>query len=165
MILPPLFKLVLDIRGAARSNLCMIVIINASRKRRNCPYGTVCGRVKRMLNKPSIPKFIISAAAGFLIGAALVVFPGPGFGHLNWAAGDGQALKASRIFNRNIAVNFHLNEQERRLGADLYNRAIWLCILQNEIECLPFLMLTSSLGPVMLLICWRKPEPKMEQTA
>lgn len=133
----------------------MIVIFKANTHR----------AVWMMLNRPSIPKFFLSAAAGFLVGAALVVFPGPRCGHLNWDAGDGQAREVSRIYDHNIAVNFKLKEQDRQLGGELYEKAIWLCVLQNELECLPFLMFTASLGPVILLVRSRKSAAKIEQTA
>lgn len=118
-----------------------------------------------MLKRPSIAKFVLSAAAGFLVGAALVVFPGPRFGHLNWHAGDGQALEVSRIYNHNILGNYRIKEQDRQLGGELYDKAIWLCVLQNELECLPFLMFTSSLGPLILLATFRQSVCRQDQTA
>ena len=110
-------------------------------------------------------KIFLSAIAGFLIGAALVVFPGPGLGHLNWHAGDGQALEVSLIYNHNILGNYRIKEQDRQLGGELYEKAVWLCVLQNELECLPFLIVCGLLGPVLLQAKFRKSTSRLDQTA
>lgn len=116
-----------------------------------------------MFKRPSTLKLFLSAAAGFLVAAALVCFPGPGCGHLKWNAGDGQALVAGEIYHHKLFVNYHLSQQDRQLADDLYERAIWLCVLQNEIDCLPFIILSSAVGPALLLINWRSSVSRMNQ--
>lgn len=118
-----------------------------------------------MLKKTSTFKLLFSAVAGFLVGAVLVVFPGPGLGHLKWDGGNGQGVEACRIYHDNLEANFHLSEQEKRLAQESFQKTAGLCILQNELDCLPFLMLCSFLGPVILLVGWRSSVSKMDQVA
>lgn len=116
-----------------------------------------------MLNRPSTSKLFLSAVAGFVIGAALVYFPGSVI--MKPGMRKGQPQEIYQIYFHDLTEGIHLSEQDRLSADQLHKRTVWLCVLLNELDCMPFLMLTTFAGPTFLLLRWRRSTSKIDQTA
>jgi hypothetical protein len=90
----------------------------------------------------------ISAIAGFLVAAFLVIIPGTVF------------FEFMRPGRRPVAQEFLTKEREllNRLHHKHYapldnlnTKFILLCLAQNELDCFPFLLICASVGPAIIL--------------
>ncbi len=99
-------------------------------------------------------KLVLSAIAGFLIAATLVFIPGTLF--MRPSRREGAPREILGIYHHDLVDGIYLKPEERQQLEDLINRAGWLCIAQNELDCFPFSLLVSSIGPAALIIRRRR---------
>ena len=100
--------------------------------------------------KSTLLKVINSALAGFMISASLVVFPGTLFMKPSRQLGPAQMV---------LALNMTLEQQYWAAGLetpkvlqDLMLQGFLLAIARNEVDCLPFLLIGTGLGPLLMWI-------------
>jgi hypothetical protein len=111
--------------------------------------------------KQSIRLFL-SAIVGFLIAAFLVLFPGSRFMHPGIR--EGQPQQIFQIYYHDLLQGMKLkNEEDRKFADDLRDRTMWLCLAQNEIDCLPLLLFAGCIGPAIIL--FRKRKSNQNQTS
>lgn len=92
----------------------------------------------------------LSAIAGFLIAAMLVLFPGSRFMHPG--VREGQPQQIFQIYYQDLHQGMKFrNEDDRNFADALRDRAMWLCLAQNEIDCLPLLIFSGCIGPAIIL--------------
>ncbi|MDX1988750.1 MAG: hypothetical protein SFV17_18845 [Candidatus Obscuribacter sp.] len=98
--------------------------------------------------KHKLLKVTISALAGFLISASLVVVPGTLFMVPSKRPGAAQMI---------LGLNMSLQERYWATGVkspkllqDLMWQGFLLSLAQNQVDCLPFLFLGASLGPLLI---------------
>jgi hypothetical protein len=115
-----------------------------------------------MLNGGLILKIFLSAAAGLLLGAALVVFPGSLYMKLGMR--EGQPELVDKIFFDDLNEGRRLNEHDRRLANQLFAKSGALCLALNELDCLPFLAFCSWMGPAVLIIKLRRSNRGLDLT-
>lgn len=93
-------------------------------------------------------KIAVSAIAGTLVAAMLVIVPGTIF------IRPSMREPAQRIF----ALHDEIKPWGATLGpfhdaylVELMTKTFWLCILQNQIDSLPFLLSAGCVGPALLM--------------
>lgn len=106
-------------------------------------------------------KIGLSAIAGFLFAALLVVVPGTMF--MRPSRREGPQHEIWRI-ERDMIFSGRATDKRIQDQLDaLSNKTFQLCILQNEISCWPFLLTASSVGPLLLLVRRKEGSTKFRQ--
>jgi len=85
-------------------------------------------------------KVFLSAIVGLFIGATLVYFPGVIFMKGSWPP------VVYEIFNADL----QLITKGIPVPDELRSKTKWLCIALIELNCLPFLLFCSCVGPTVL---------------
>lgn len=104
-------------------------------------------------------KMLCSAIAGFLIAAAFVVVPGTIF--MRPSRREGQPQQILSRYHELKRASFGKNQQSDLLAEELIWKAFWLCVAQNEVDCLPFLVCCASVGPAIILLRSRNKNDNM----
>lgn len=98
-------------------------------------------------------KLFLSAMAGLLVAAMLVVFPGTGLVFMR--PSTNKHLRDSHFYRTYWDVWMHyrieLHHEPPAILDEISQKAFWLCIAENEINCWPFLLGCTSIGPIILI--------------
>lgn len=98
----------------------------------------------------SLSALFKSAIFGFLLASFLVIFPG--FFSQQYGLRQGPHREVLDIYYGKLDTGIFLAESERQCADSLLLKAVLLSILKLELESMPFLVGTSILFPVILLV-------------